>query len=112
MYFLLFFRYEHIVETRKLAFNKLLTQQNLLCKSLDKKPKFLKDDMLPSQVLLNELQEYVEELETENFQRLEKYSEMRFEILEIVSSLKYTPVNDIERIVCDPGDKGNILVLL
>lgn len=86
--------------------NNLLAEQKILCKSLGRQPKLLRDDPLPSQSDLKQLQEYIEDLESENFQRLEKYAMLRYEILEFVTTLNYKPNNDFEKIICDENDKG------
>lgn len=102
----MFCRYEELVEDRKKRLNDLLAKQNKFCKNLGVSPKELPNVSLPSEADLRQLNDYIEELESEYFCRSEKYVDMKQKILDTVYLLKYKPISEFEKAVCDDNNEG------
>lgn len=62
------------------------------------------DNPLPSSEEVNELKTYIEELEAEEYNRLEKYSSMREELLRVTSELNVKPSSRFEKSVLSTSD--------
>ncbi|XP_018574262.1 protein regulator of cytokinesis 1-like [Anoplophora glabripennis] len=89
---------------RRCEQKKLHEKQLELCNMLGKEPKILMDNPLPSTEKLEEFQQHVEKLEAEKYNRLEKFSTVKEELLEIVSELNVEPSSQFEKKVFSSDD--------
>ncbi|CAG9836792.1 unnamed protein product [Diabrotica balteata] len=100
---------EQMVKARQSTLDQLRNKQLELSKALGKAPRLLNDHHLPSPQEILEFQKHVEELEQEKFDRLEKYTTLKEELLDIVKELEYMPSTNFENEVIN-GVERNFMV--
>ncbi|CAG9818665.1 unnamed protein product [Phaedon cochleariae] len=100
---------EHTIEARKSELNKLQEKQIDLCHSLGRKMRTIQDDPLPSSEEVQEFQTYIEKLEQEKFERLEKFYTLKEEISVIIQELNFKPSTQFEKYVMS-SDESKFLV--
>ncbi|KAJ8928189.1 hypothetical protein NQ314_019252, partial [Rhamnusium bicolor] len=104
--FLFLFRYEKLIEVRVNELNKLRKKQLELCNNLGKEPKIIKDSPLPSSEEIEEFQKHIEKLESEKFNRLEKFISTKEELLDIIKELNIQPSSNFEKEVFASDDSA------
>ncbi|XP_057657790.1 protein regulator of cytokinesis 1-like [Diorhabda carinulata] len=87
---------EQMVEARMSEVNQLRSKQLELCKNLGREPILIKDHPLPSLNEISDLKKHIEQLEQETFDRLEKFTTVKGELIEIINLLGYTPSTQFE----------------
>ncbi|XP_028134557.1 protein regulator of cytokinesis 1-like [Diabrotica virgifera virgifera] len=100
---------EQMVKARQSTLDQLRNKQLELSKALGKAPLLLNDNHLPSPQEIIEFQKHVEELEQEKFDRLEKYTTLKEELLDMVKELEYQPSTNFENEVIN-GSERNFMV--
>lgn len=96
--------YEVMEEARLKEIHLLMEKQRDVCRQLGRVPKVFKESPLPSRSTIDEWQRYIEDLESEKFNRLEEFCETKMKIRKIVDKLRYVPSTDFERDVCSEDD--------
>ncbi|KAL3288484.1 hypothetical protein HHI36_002926 [Cryptolaemus montrouzieri] len=90
-------RLEKIVQERRQTLNELLEKQTALCTLLEKPPISLQTSPLPSNDNIEKLQQYIDDLEQEKFNREECYIQLKQSIIEMSKQLDMVPKSDFER---------------
>ncbi|XP_018579665.1 protein regulator of cytokinesis 1-like [Anoplophora glabripennis] len=97
-------KYKNLIQVRRTELDKLRKKQSDLCLCLGIQPRILKDDPLPSCEEVAKFQDYIEKLETEKFNRLEKFCLIKEELLKITRELNIEPSSLFEKEVFSPDN--------
>lgn len=90
--------YETIINRNKKELEALRDKQQRLCKHLGLEQKFtIQYPPFPTPAQLETIQKYIEELESEKFEREEKYCLLKHDITKLVEEIKYKPTSDFEQ---------------